>query len=71
MESIVIQAQAAIKGLGPSEDVLQDKEKTEEEKRKTTDFTRSRLVTLSEDAKGKGKAVAPPAEDNTKLRTFW
>lgn len=65
MESIVIQAQAALKGLGPSpEDLKKDKEPTEEEKRRTAGATPT-----EPDTKGKGKANA--AEDNARLRAFW
>lgn len=64
MESIVIQAQAAIKGLGPSPAELKKaKEPTEEEKR--------RIVGAPNPQDVKGKTKATFSEDNTKLRTFW
>src|ERR1700735_1747719 len=64
MESIVIQAQAAIKGLGPSPAELKKaKEPTEEEKR--------RIVGAPSPQDVKGKTKATISEDNTKLRTFW
>ena len=66
MESIVIQAQAAIKGLGqlPETPSLDVRPMTEEEKRQSP--------LADEDSKGKGKASAVEANyDNMRLRTFW
>jgi hypothetical protein len=64
MESIVIQAQAAIKGLGPSPAELKKaKEPTEEEKRRIAG------APVPQDVKGKTKATF--SEDNTRLRIFW
>lgn len=66
MESIVIQAQAALKGLGPSsEELKKDKEPTEEEKRRTV----ATPAPPETDTKGKGKVNA--SEDNARLRAFW
>jgi hypothetical protein len=63
MESIVIQAQAAIKGLGPLPETppLDERIMTEEEKRQ---------IPL-DDEKGKAKATDEANDDNVKLRTFW
>jgi hypothetical protein len=58
MESVVIQAQAAIKGLG-SDDSSKTQELTEEEKRQNV-----------LDVKGKQKDTAISGE-NAKLRSFW
>lgn len=64
MESIVIQAQAAIKGLGPSKAELnKGKPPTEEEKRRVVGTPNVN------DAKGKAKALI--TEENSKLRSFW
>jgi hypothetical protein len=65
MESIVIQAQAAIKGLGqlPEMSSLDVHAMTEEEKRQST--------LGDDDSKGKGKATMEANEDNIRLRTFW
>lgn len=63
MESIVIQAQAALKGLGGMEQHADSRTMTEEEKRQTT--------LSAADPKGKGKAHSITSDDNAKLRTFW
>ncbi len=64
MESIVIQAQAAIKGLGVlPEDVVKNKVMSEEEKRQST-------LVAPDQGKGKSKAL-PISDDNLKLRKFW
>jgi hypothetical protein len=65
LEAIVIQAQAAIKGLEGNKTLLQQerKEMTEEEKRVTSD---GKDVTN----KGKGKESADENDDNRKLRKF-
>ncbi|KAF8326693.1 uncharacterized protein EI90DRAFT_3146524 [Cantharellus anzutake] len=63
MESIVIQAQAAMKGLGVVQDeATREKVMTEEEKRQST-------LVIPEQAKGKAKAL-PMIDDNVKLRKF-
>lgn len=61
LESIVIQAHAAIKGLeaGHVEDPAEKAGMTEEEKRKTFD------------AKGKEKVRSPQLEENERLLNFW
>ncbi|KAF8313070.1 hypothetical protein DL93DRAFT_1188221 [Clavulina sp. PMI_390] len=62
MESIVIQAKAALKGLGPSPaELAKNKPPTEAEKRKAAN-------TPTTDVKGKGKAGY--SEENMKLRNF-
>lgn len=64
MESIVIQAQAAIKGLGPSHaELAKGKVPTEAEKRRVVG------AAVIDDVKGKAKATT--AEENAKLRNFW
>lgn len=61
LEAIVIQAQAAIKGLeGFKEPEKSAEDMTEEEKRMTAD-----------DRKGKAKEVDTHAEENAKLLKFW
>lgn len=61
LEAIVIQAQAAIKGLeGFKEPEKNPEDMTEEEKRMT-----------AEDRKGKAKEIDTHAEENTKLLKFW
>jgi ubiquitin-protein ligase len=58
LEAIVIQAQAAVKGLKSSEQPESD-QMTEEEKR-----------ALAGDEKGKGKEIVPMSDENLKLLTF-
>ena len=64
LEAIVIQAQAALKGLEPTIKANEalEKELTEEEKRKTQDG--------DGDGKGKGKEIRVLTEENTKLLGF-
>jgi hypothetical protein len=59
LESIVIQAQAAMKGLEGQVEENKDTDMTEEEKRMTADH------------KGKEKAKTVYADENERLLNFW